>query len=147
MIVTSWRGIVPLCAVLALAAACGSSSGKPTPEPRPNVTNEDLRNPNESLELALQRKVPGLIVKSTADGVVIQVRDLSSANNADRTPLYVVDGLPIRPGPGGTLPGINIDDIESVRVLRGAESVIYGTDGLNGVILITTKRGPDRKKP
>ena len=72
--------------------------------------------------------------------------------------LYVIDGIPMvnnkggQPGSyGGTdggdgLSAINPADIESISVLRGANaSILYGSQGANGVILITTKKGKEGK--
>jgi TonB-dependent SusC/RagA subfamily outer membrane receptor len=49
--------------------------------------------------------------------------------------------VPITPGPGGALNGINPYDIESIRVLKNpADIAIYGMRGANGVIVITMKK-------
>jgi TonB-dependent SusC/RagA subfamily outer membrane receptor len=56
-------------------------------------------------------------------------------------PLYILDGFPIEPGPGG-LVAINPADVESIEVLKDAASqAAYGLRGANGVIVIKTKRG------
>ncbi len=71
-------------------------------------------------------------------------------------PLYVIDGVPV--GNGGVTTSGNIDagnfmselspdDINSVTVLKGASATaLYGSEGGNGVILITTKSGKGGKK-
>lgn len=60
---------------------------------------------------------------------------------ASTSPYVVVDGIPISKT-GGSLNDINPNDIASVEILKDASAVaIYGTNGSNGVILITTKRG------
>ena len=51
----------------------------------------------------------------------------------------MLNGSPFAPGTGGVLSGINPEDIESIRFLRGADATLYGIDGANGVIVITTK--------
>ena len=52
----------------------------------------------------------------------------------------MIDGLPIQPGPGGALVGINPHDIATIEVLKDAASLsFYGLRGANGVILIKTK--------
>jgi len=65
--------------------------------------------------------------------------------NANTGPYVVVDGIPLSKT-GGTLNDINPNDIASMEILKDASSVaIYGTNGANGVILITTKRGTTGK--
>lgn len=65
--------------------------------------------------------------------------------NADSGPYIVVDGVPISKA-GGSLNDINPNDIESIEILKDASAVaIYGTNGANGVILVTTKRGNSGK--
>jgi TonB-dependent SusC/RagA subfamily outer membrane receptor len=62
--------------------------------------------------------------------------------------LYVVDGVPIQPGPGGSLVGIDPYDIESIEVLKDpADTALYGMRGANGVIVVKTKRALRRKNP
>ena len=65
--------------------------------------------------------------------------------NAGTGPYIVVDGIPISKS-GGSLNDINPNDIESMEILKDASATaIYGTNGANGVILITTKHGKDGK--
>ena len=106
---------------------------------------------------ALSGKVAGIDIKVSASGVggstkaVLRgARSLSGTSEA----LYVIDGVPMvnnkgaQPGSyggndrGDGLSSINPADIETVNVLRGANaSILYGSQGANGVILITTKKG------
>ena len=94
----------------------------------------------------LQGKVAGLQVGSgggspNSDTQII-IRAISSMNNSQNNqPLVVVDGVTIR-GNGNALGDINPDDIDNVSVLKGsAASALYGSEGANGVILVTTKSG------
>ena len=65
--------------------------------------------------------------------------------NAGTSPYVVVDGIPISKS-GGSLNDINPNDIESVEILKDASATaIYGTNGANGVLLITTKSGIEGK--
>lgn len=65
--------------------------------------------------------------------------------NAGTGPLIVVDGIPFNKA-GGLTNDINPNDIASIEILKDASAVaIYGTNGANGVILITTKRGTTGK--
>lgn len=65
--------------------------------------------------------------------------------NANSGPYIVVDGIPLSKT-GGSLNDINPNDIESMEILKDASATaIYGTNGANGVMLITTKRGTTGK--
>lgn len=99
---------------------------------------------------SLQGKIAGVQV-STAGGSPnsasqIVIRAISSVNNAQSNePLFVIDGMPVR-GAASSAADINPNDIESMSVLKGAAaSALYGQEGANGVIIITTKSGKDGK--
>ena len=92
---------------------------------------------------ALQGRVAGLQINQNSgapgSGLLIRVRGTGTVNNAD--PLYVVDG-----NPNANPLDINPDQIESIQVLKSASAAaIYGAQGANGVILITTKQGRSGK--
>ena len=107
------------------------------------VTAEDITHaPGQPIELILQGRVPGVDVQRTPNGLVVRIRGQTSLRG-DQNPLYVIDGIPIEPGPGGALIGISPYDIESIRVLKDvADLAMYGVRGANGVIVITTKPPP-----
>lgn len=98
----------------------------------------------------LQGKVAGVQVSmsggSPNSASQIVVRAISSVNSAQNNePLFVIDGMPVRGG-ASSIADINPNDIESMSVLKGAAaSALYGQEGSNGVILITTKSGKDGK--
>ena len=95
-----------------------------------------------SASLALQGKVPGLSITQNSgmagrNDVQMLVRGMGTVNNAN--PLVVVDGMP-----DVDINRLNMDDIESISVLKdAASSAIYGSRAANGVILITTKSGKE----
>src|SRR5690606_36639452 len=67
------------------------------------------------------------------------VRGMGTVNNAN--PLVVVVGMP-----GVDINRINMDDIESISVLKdSASAAVYGSRAGNGVILITTKSGKNQR--
>ncbi len=106
---------------------------------RPAATGE-ISQPVGSLAQMLAGRVSGAIV-TAAPGGGIQVR-ISGQNSfyLSHEPLYVVDGVPVEPGPKGTLSWLNPEDVASIAVLRyEADTAIYGVRGANGVILIRTK--------
>lgn len=87
---------------------------------------------------ALTGKLAGVQI-TTADGspdaeMLIKVRGGGSITG-DSSPLYIVDGFPV-----SSMGDISPSDIEDITVLKDAASTaIYGAQGANGVILITTK--------
>ncbi|WP_341840601.1 SusC/RagA family TonB-linked outer membrane protein [Chitinophaga caseinilytica] len=86
------------------------------------------------LRAALEGQAAGVVV--TKDGNV-EIRGVSTIN-AETKPLLVVDGYPTQ----GDLESINIDNIESITVLKDAVAAsIYGARSSNGVIVITTRKG------
>lgn len=92
---------------------------------------------------ALQGKVAGVQVSQNSgapgSGLLIRVRGTGTVNNAE--PLYVIDGNP-NANPIDLVP----EQIESIQVLKSASAAaIYGAQGANGVILITTKQGRSGK--
>ncbi|MEJ5265636.1 MAG: TonB-dependent receptor [Bacteroidales bacterium] len=96
-----------------------------------------------NLNQVLQGRAAGVNVVSNTGmpggSVSIQIRGMSSVNGG--SPLVVIDGIP-----GGDINSLNPSDIESVEVLKDAASqAIYGSNGGNGVIIVTTKRGKEGK--
>ncbi len=89
---------------------------------------------------ALQGKVPGMTITgngSPSGTGSVRIRGIGSFN-ASQDPLFVIDGVPTT----ATLNSLNMNDIESMQVLKDAASAsIYGSRAANGVIIITTKRG------
>lgn len=95
---------------------------------------------------ALQGLLPGLAVNQNSgmagnNAAELIIRGLGTVNNA--SPLIVVDGMP-----DVSMNRINVNDIESVSVLKDAASAaVYGSRAANGVVLITTKSGKRNTKP
>lgn len=87
---------------------------------------------------ALTGRLPGVQV-TTADGspdaeILVRVRGGGSITQ-DNTPLYIVDGFP-----ASHINNISPTDIQSIDVLKDASATaIYGSQGANGVVIITTK--------
>ena len=91
-----------------------------------------------SITEILQGKVPGMDIQPDryeGEGRSLNIRG-SRSLNASNSPLVIVDGIP------GSMSDVNVHDIESIEVMKDASSAaIYGSQGANGVIIITTKRG------
>ncbi len=142
MLSFSPRAALSAWVLIGLAAGCVSGNTRREPPRRPMVTEEDIeQNAGQPIEKVLQAKVPGVLVTRAANGgIAIQIRGASSFLSSNE-PLYVIDGSPMQPGPGGALTGVNPYDIESIQVLKDPADIgIYGMRGGNGVIVVTTKR-------
>lgn len=104
------------------------------------VKGDDIEKMNTTQVLgALQSKTPGVNITAVSgqpgDGFKVAVR--GAGTNSDTKPIYVIDGVA-----GGDINNLNPADIERIDVLKDAASAaIYGANGANGVILITTKQG------
>lgn len=100
---------------------------------------ELLSVPSATLSNTLGGQMPGLIVRQQSgepgfDGASIWIRGMATFN--DKAPLILVDGIPRE------LDLVNPHDIESFSILKDASATaVYGMQGANGVVLITTKKG------
>ncbi len=111
---------------------------------------------------ALYGKAPGVRIATTPGGatsaVNITIRGINTITGKSQ-PLIVLNGVPIRDGEvennnywndqrlrGNGLLDINPEDIENISILKGASAAaLYGSDAVNGVVLITTKTGKGTK--
>lgn len=128
------------------------------------VGDELIQNrPEADVSRVLQGKVAGVNITATngnsGAGTNIVIRGYSSATGSNQ-PLFVVDGVPFNTNTnaqtgftsGGATTSsrfldIDPNNIENVSVLKGlSATVLYGDQGRNGVILITTKSGASKRK-
>ena len=125
------------------------------------VKTEQLEQRSEGdIGRILTGKASGVNIQTqsgiSGSGTSILIRGMSSFSSSNQ-PLFVVDGVPFSSdtnaqgdfvdGNNGSSRFLDIDpnNIESVNVLKGlAAATLYGTQGRNGVILITTKSGSSR---
>ena len=124
-----------------------------------NVKQEKLADvPAVSFQDMLQGNAPG-VQFSQASGqpgsaTSLNIRGMGSFN-ASNSPLYVIDGIPIRSGDIGVAGGdagldimstLNNSDIENITIIKDAAAAsLYGSRAANGVIVITTKKGKTGK--
>jgi len=120
--------------------------------------------PVNDISRVLQGKIPGVVINPSGGisgtGSSINIRGYSSITGSTQ-PLWVVDGVPFNSSTndasgfttGGTAGSssrfldLDPNSIENINVLKGlAATVLYGDQGRNGVILVTTKSGSGKKK-
>ncbi|TLV00286.1 SusC/RagA family TonB-linked outer membrane protein [Dyadobacter luticola] len=129
-----------------------------------SVVNADalVKTASPNFATALYGKAPGVTINATpggaTSGVSINIRGFSSITG-NTQPLIVLDGIPIRNGEarngdfwndqrirGNGLLDLNPADIENISVLKGASAAaLYGSEAVNGVLLVTTKTGKGKK--
>ena len=155
-------------------------TGQATGVARQNLPNavavvdagELTRAPSQTLESALQGKIPGALIQANSGapggGYQLSMRGVSTINGST-DPLYVVDGIVISNSaiPNGAnavtaaqaggnprnqdnavnrIADLNPEDIEQIEVLKGGSAAaIYGSKATNGVVIITTKKGRQGK--
>ncbi|TXD47889.1 SusC/RagA family TonB-linked outer membrane protein [Polaribacter sp. IC073] len=130
------------------------------------VDGDDLSAVKSSSAVnSLQGRVAGVNISSGSGGAAGSSRVIirgASSLTGNNQPLYVIDGIPVINNTNGSVVGatnnatgdggddissINPDDIESVSVLKGSSAAaLYGSLASNGVIMITTKSGKNKKR-
>ncbi|MBZ5856010.1 SusC/RagA family TonB-linked outer membrane protein [Flavihumibacter profundi] len=132
------------------------------------VKAEDLvKAGNPNVLKSLDGKVSGVnftnLSSDPTSSVLVNIRGTtamptkSNANVAiSGQPLYVIDGIPVGAQTftnkngvdfGNILSQLNPEDIDNITILKGGSAgALYGADGGNGVVMITTKTGKGRKK-
>lgn len=99
---------------------------------------------SSDIATSLQGKVSGVYIMNNSgqagSGVDIQIRGVTSLNNVG--PLWIIDGVM------GDANNVNMNDVENIDIIKdGTAAAIYGVKAAAGVILVTTKRGINQKKP
>uniref|UniRef100_F4C224 TonB-dependent receptor plug n=1 Tax=Sphingobacterium sp. (strain 21) TaxID=743722 RepID=F4C224_SPHS2 len=111
---------------------------------------------------ALYGKAPGVRISAApggaTSGININIRGTNSITGSSQ-PLVIIDGVPMRQtsfnnsdywgdqrARGNGLEDLNPEDIESISILKGASAAaLYGSEAMNGVVLVTTKSGKGGK--
>lgn len=122
------------------------------------LKGSDVARTNEINPInALQGRVAGVQIDQGAGGAFGNTKILIRGNSTlgtNNQPIFVIDGVIMENGTfGGTgrdfgndFKNLNPEDFESVSVLKGsAAAALYGSRAINGVVLITTKKGSTRK--
>lgn len=101
------------------------------------VDIDDLTQNQSRIEQSIQGKTAGvnIVQESGSPGGGMTIRIRGTGSNINSEPLFIVDGMRT-----DGMEYLNPEDIESIEVLKDAASAaIYGAEGANGVVLITTK--------
>ena len=111
-----------------------------------SIKSDDIQNnASTRVEQAIQGKVSGISVLSNSGspGAASKIRIRGTGSNGNSDPIYIVDGMKT-----SSIDNLDGGDIQSIEILKdAASSAIFGTDGANGVVIITTKSGKNLQKP
>lgn len=108
------------------------------------ISSKELSMPTRSLSNNLAGQIAGILAVQRSgepgnDNSEFWIRGISSFAGGT-SPLVLVDGVP------RNMNDVTVDEIESFTVLKDASATaVYGAEGANGVVLITTKRGKAQK--
>ncbi|PLY10938.1 MAG: TonB-dependent receptor [Sulfurimonas sp.] len=95
----------------------------------------------ESVQQLLQ-SIPGVTTEySTGDSLKIHLRGVENQMYMGEKPgvAIVIDGVPVFERTGKV--NIDLDNVESIKVIKGGASYLFGDDALSGAVIITTKKG------
>lgn len=119
-------------------ATLGGCASLQNPEPADN--SDSIRSSGQGMEELFAGRFPGVeVLRVPSGGISIRIRGGNTLLGSTE-PLYIIDGARVQSGPGGLL-FLDPGDISKIEVLKDIGSTsIYGSEGANGVILITTRR-------
>ncbi|WP_113913032.1 TonB-dependent receptor plug domain-containing protein [Roseovarius dicentrarchi] len=107
------------------------------------ITRQDIEAQNARYVTDILRTIPGVSVsRAGSSGAVTSVRLRGHESNHT---LVLIDGVEVAYSGDGTydFAGLLAQDIERIEVLRGAQSSIYGSNAIGGVVSITSKRADE----
>ena len=96
---------------------------------------------SQNIQMLLQ-SIPGVTTElQSGDSLKIHIRGVENQRYMGEKPgvAVVIDGVPVFERTGRV--NIDLDNIESIKVVKGGASYLYGEDALAGAVIITTKRG------
>jgi vitamin B12 transporter len=135
--------IEPLAAGIVVTAQATPVEVESTPAPVTTVTREEIEQRQVRSLPELLSTLPGISLArtGTVGGLTTLFLDGGNSNYTK----VLVDGAPVNSS-GGFMDfsNLTLDNVEKIEVVHGAESAIYGTDAMTGVVQIFTKRGTTR---
>lgn len=104
----------------------------------------DEKRPENIIQIL--QSVPGVTADlSSGDEIKIKLRGIENQRYMGEKPgvAIVIDGVPVFERTGKV--NIDLDNIESIKVIKGGASYLFGEDALVGAVIVTTKRGAKYK--
>lgn len=136
-----------LFALLLLTSSCSTVKKASNGEKKPAVSATagssftELSNLDYTMDLTTHLiKIPG--VRVAGFGATARIRIRGSEGNSflagEGEPLFVINQLPVR-SYFEAYNMLTLDDVGKIKVLKGSDASIYGTRGVNGVVLISSR--------
>ena len=105
------------------------------------ITAEEVEKINPQSVADILKKVPGLTMSLVGtDALKVHIRGVDNQMYMGERPgvAIVIDGVPVQETTGKI--NVDLDNIESIKVIKGGASYLYGNDAIAGAVIITTKR-------
>jgi iron complex outermembrane receptor protein len=130
--------------VLVTGSAIDDRFGENAREPSSTTTISGKKLEAEHAENLIQilKAIPGVTIDTSGgDELKIKLRGVENQRYMGEKPgvAIVIDGVPVFERTGKV--NINLDNIQSIKVIKGGASYLFGEDALSGAVVITTKRG------
>ena len=104
------------------------------------VTEEEVQKKGKQTAIDVLREVPGVFIKQNGSPGGSSSIYMRGTNNAHT--LIMIDGVRVGDPMAGdgkmSIADLSMDNIEKIEIVRGAQSVLYGSDAIGGVINIIT---------
>ncbi len=130
--------------VMITGSAIDDRFGDNAREPSSISTISGRRLEAEHAENLVQilKAIPGVTIDTSGgDDLKIKLRGVENQRYMGEKPgvAIIIDGVPVFERTGKV--NINLDNIQSIKVIKGGASFLFGEDALSGAVIITTKRG------
>jgi len=105
------------------------------------INAEEIEKINPKSIVDVLNTVPGITAsKVGTDTVKVHIRGIGNHLYMGEQPgvAVVIDGVPVQETTGKI--NVDLDNIESIKIIKGGASYLYGNDALGGAVIITTKR-------
>ena len=139
---TLWADVVRLDPVVVTATRTGTPLSQIASSVTV-ITAEEIEAKQQTQVLDVLRSVPGVNIMQQGPAGANSSIFLRGTDN--KHTLVLVDGIEFRDtstiGGGANIANLSVDNIEQIEVVRGAQSVLYGSDAIGGVINIITRKG------
>jgi iron complex outermembrane receptor protein len=111
------------------------------------MTNKEIEKINPKSISDILNKIPGVTSSLVGtDSIKVHIRGIDSQMYMGEKPgvAVVIDGVPVQETTGKI--NVDLDNIESIKVIKGGASYLYGNDALSGAVIITTKNAKATNK-